>query len=110
MLMLDQDGRVVSVISGNLFAVVSGTIVTPPLLAGGVMGTRRQLLIDSWAPALGFDVEERAIRLAELEHADEIFYTNALVGLRPIARLADCSWEKHSVCEQLHGHYCGENF
>ena len=109
MLMLDQEGRVVSVVSGNLFVVTGGRIITPSLETCGIRGTRRQLVIEDWAPALGMHVEERAIDMAELRGADELFYTNSLLGLRPVAALESVRWHSHAVCEALHAIYMDEN-
>ena len=108
MLMLDQDNCVVSVISGNIFALYNRTLVTPPLQDNGVRGTRRQLLIERWATAVGLTVDVRKIDIDQLLLADEVFYTNALVGLRPIAALEERCWPSHPVCESLHACYRGE--
>jgi 4-amino-4-deoxychorismate lyase len=109
LLMLDQNAFAVSVISGNVFAVVAGDILTPTLQSCGVRGTRRQLLIDRWAPALGIQVAERNISAEQLEQAEELFFTNSLLGLCPVASLGSGRWSSNPVCEALHALYCGEN-
>ena len=101
MLMLDATDNVVSVISGNLFAVVRGRIVTPRLQSCGVRGTRRALLIDRWAAKIGMPVDQQAFGIDLLQRAEELFYCNALLGLRPIAAAAGCSWPEHPVCRVL---------
>jgi 4-amino-4-deoxychorismate lyase len=92
MVMLDSDGDVISVISGNLFVVRAGEVITPLLTRSGVRGTRRHLLIHDWAPALGIKVLEQRVEISTLADSDEIFYTNSLVGLRPVAGFADTEW------------------
>ncbi len=109
LLVLDQNACVASVISGNIFAVVGGSLVTPTLQSCGVRGTRRQLLIERWAPALGMQVTEQNISIEQLEHAKELFYTNSLLGLCPVASLGAGHWSANPVCEALHALYCGEN-
>ena len=109
MLMLGQDNRPVSVISGNVFAVLQGKILTPKLQSCGVRGTRRQLLIDSWAPRLGLATEEIEISRSLLAEADELFYSNSLLGLCPIGSLDDRQWPSNPVCEALHDIYRSEN-
>jgi 4-amino-4-deoxychorismate lyase len=109
MVMTDSSDHAVSVISGNLFAVANGRIITPALKDSGVSGTRRQLLIDSWAPTLGIAVEEGSLSVAALKQADELFYTNALVGLRPVNRFQSQRWSSYPVCTALHRVYTGEN-
>lgn len=105
LLVLDQSGRPVSVGSGNLFLARGGCLYTPPLDRCGIAGTRRRAVLERWAPRLGLEARERRIGLAELEQADEIFYCNALVGLRPVARFRDRLWRQHSLCLALFEQY-----
>jgi 4-amino-4-deoxychorismate lyase len=100
-LMLDQMDHLVSVIAGNLFLVTQGEVLTPVLDHCGVAGTRRSLIIDRWAPSIGLKVRETRLTLADLPHAQEVFYSNSLLTVRPIARVGDRSWRDHSVCEAL---------
>jgi 4-amino-4-deoxychorismate lyase len=109
MLMLDQQAMVASVISGNIFAVIDGAILTPPLQNCGVRGTRRALVIDDWALRLGMKVQERNLDVAQLQRSDELFYTNSLVGLRAVASLAQRHWNAHPVCGALHDIYTGDS-
>ena len=104
-LMLGQAGNVVSVTSGNLFVVAGKEILTPALDECGIAGTRRQLVMQNWAPALGYEVRETRLDLSMLENADEVFYSNSLWGLRPIAGMGDLRWDTHAVCADLHRHY-----
>ena len=100
--MLDQDGRVISVTAGNLFIVRDGTLYTPVLDRCGIAGTRRRLILERWAPALGLPVGEARIGLDELDSAEEVFYCNSVVGPRPVACLGDRRWRNHAVCEAVH--------
>jgi 4-amino-4-deoxychorismate lyase len=104
-LMLDQDGEAISVTTGNLFAVSAGVLLTPPLRRCGIAGTRRARLLASWAPAIGVPAQERALSVAELRDAEEVFYCNSLVGLRPVGALTGRCWDSHPVCEALHQRY-----
>ena len=108
MLMLDDKEQAVCVISGNLFAVLGGRIVTPPIERCGVLGTRRALLIERWAPEMGMAVDEQFIDSATMEQADELFYTNALVGLCPVGSTDTRSWRGNPVCEALHAIYSSD--
>lgn len=103
--MLDQTGRVISVVAGNLFVVSGGEILTPELKNCGIHGTRRDLVMRRWAPKLELIVRECELGIAELEAADEVFYSNALVGLRPVARFGRRRWSAHTVCEALYRQY-----
>lgn len=102
---LGQDGAVCSLSAANLFAVIDGELVTPPLVASGVAGTRRRLVIEQLAPALGLVAEERVLQPPDLLLADELFYCNSLRGLQPVGRLEGRHWSEHPVCRALHGQY-----
>ena len=106
--MLDQTGRVISVVAGNLFVVSGREILTPELRNCGIHGTRRDLVMRRWAPSLGLVVRECELSTGQLESADEAFYTNSLVGLRPVARFGRRRWSAHTVCEALYRQYRGE--
>lgn len=103
--MLDQQGAVISVVAGNLFLVMDGRLLTAPLDRCGIAGTRRELVMRRWAPALGLVVAEETLGTELLERADEVFYSNSLVGLRPVARFGQRAWTSHAVCEALHRQY-----
>lgn len=99
--MLDQAGRLISVIAGNIFVVHNGALLTPRLDDCGVAGTRRRLIIERWAPSIGLNVQEANLSLSDLQVADEVFYSNSLQTVRPIARVAHQRWNNHNVCEAL---------
>ncbi len=104
-LMLGQSGHLVSVTSGNLFLVFDDQIHTPRLDDCGIAGTRRQLVIDRWAPAAGYRVNEAVLDESALQAAREVFISNSLWGLRPVGRLAELRWDRHDVCRDLQRQY-----
>ena len=106
--MLDQQGYPVSLVAGNLFAVCDGQLLTPPLHGCGIAGTRRELVMRRWAPALGLAVREEFMTVDQLERAQEIFYSNSLLGLRPVASFGERIWNEHPVCAALHRLYRDE--
>ncbi len=99
--MLDQEERVVSVVAGNLFAVSAGRLLTPSLDGCGISGTRRQLVLQHWAPAVGLAVEEAELTVSDLAAADGLFFSNSLLPLRPVAQLGDRRWASCEACEAL---------
>ena len=103
--MLDQNARVISVVAGNLFVVTDGEILTPRLEHCGIRGTRRDLVMRCWAPAAGLAVRESDIGIEQLQEADEAFYSNSLVGLRPVASFGRQRWSTHPTCDALYRHY-----
>ena len=106
--LLDQSGNVVSAIAGNLFVLRDEALITPPLTHCGVAGTRRRLIMETLAPAVGIDVLQQVVSLPELESAQEVFYCNSLQGMRPVSSLGDRQWENHPVCEALFEQYLRE--
>lgn len=106
--LLDHSGRVVSVAAGNLFFVVGKELVTPPLAACPIHGTRRRLVIEQLAPALGLDIREARVESEFFSSCDEVFFTNSLQGLRPVKTLGSASWETYPVCEALFEQYLRE--
>lgn len=87
-LLCDPSGHVVCATAANLFAVIDGRLVTPDVSHAGVAGVARGVLLDD--PALGALV--RPIAREALESADELFLSNALAGVRPVARLGTRRW------------------
>ena len=67
----------------NVFAVIDGLVVTPPLSAGCLAGVTRALVIE-W-----YDVHERDLTMAELATADEVFLTSTTRDVQGLTRLDD---------------------
>ncbi len=67
----------------NIFLVLDGRLVTPPLSAGCLAGITRGLVVES----SGVDVEERDVPFEALLRADEAFLTSALRDVQPIAKV-----------------------
>ena len=82
-LLVDADGYVLEAGRANIFAVIDGGLVTPPVDGRILPGTARAatLLIaaDEEIPA-----QERPLTLTELREADEVFLTSSVKGLRPV--------------------------
>jgi 4-amino-4-deoxychorismate lyase len=85
-LVLDTSGFVVGGITCNVFMVRGSEIATPSLTRCGVRGVMRRAVLESASQAT-MSAVERDLTLADLEQADEIFMTNALFGIWPVARL-----------------------
>lgn len=74
-IMLNIDGYVSECTGDNVFMVKGGQIITPPTEAGMLHGVTRQFVIDTIAPACGFKVQQKMMKLPELLAADEVFLT-----------------------------------
>ena len=79
-LLLDTAGLVVGGTMCNVFLVSGGAIVTPPVDRAGVAGVLRGIVLRECA-TLGLHAGIRAVAAAELASADEIFVTNARIGV-----------------------------
>ena len=99
-LMLDSSDRVVSGTTSNVFAIANGRIVTPDLSRCGIKGVMRRAVIAA-AHELGLPIAEVTLSRAALQQADEIFVTNALVGIWPVAHFDDCRYSIGPVTQRL---------
>ncbi len=85
-LMFSSAGRLISGTMSNVFLVQRDGLATPRLDACGVAGVMRATVLEA-AAAAGIPAAEAALGAAELEQAEEIFLTNALIGVRPVREL-----------------------
>jgi branched-subunit amino acid aminotransferase/4-amino-4-deoxychorismate lyase len=85
-LLADEAGGIVEGAISNVFWVSAGALATPAVSSGLLPGIVRAKVL-ALARAGGFAVAERILPRAELAGAGEIFLTNSLVGIRPVAWL-----------------------
>jgi len=85
-LMRDSHGRIVGGTMTNLFAVRGRTLLTPSIEDCGVRGIMRAVVIDA-ARGSGISVVEVGLSADDLAQADELFLTNALIGVWPVRLL-----------------------
>ena len=85
-LMFSSSGALVSGTMSNVFLVRGSKILTPRIDRCGVAGVMRELVLEL-AQAAAIAAEEGRLEAADLETADEIFLTNALIGIRPVREL-----------------------
>lgn len=85
-LLVDPQGAALEGARSNLFLVREGELVTPPLSSGVLPGVARGKVIEL-AKDAGIAVREAVIAPGSLREGDELFLTNALWGVRPVAAL-----------------------
>lgn len=85
-LMCDGDGHVICGTRSNVFWIRSGTVRTPHVDRCGVAGVMRERVLEQ-AAALGLAVQQVVAPRLELDEAEEIFITNALIGIWPLRQL-----------------------
>jgi 4-amino-4-deoxychorismate lyase len=95
-LMCDGEDRVVSAISGNLFALVGGRWLTPSVARCGIAGIARDWLL---ANVPGAQVAE--LSAAEVSHASALFVCNSVRGILPVARLGMREWPRDEAVAPL---------
>lgn len=87
-LILNSRGNICEASSSNIFMVQKGILYTPALSEGCVAGVKRRELVGN-LPSLGFRVEEAMISPESLPEMEEVFLTNAIRGIRPVACIDD---------------------
>jgi len=79
-LLQDADGNIVCGTMTNVFVGRDGRFVTPKLDRCGVAGVMRRWILES-ADSVGVKISEGRVRIDDLLAADEIFLSNAVIGI-----------------------------
>ncbi len=101
-LLLNQKKEVVEALNGNLFLVNGTQIKTPPIASGCLNGIIRKHLITIIHTIEAYTLVEETISPFELQKADELFITNAIVGVLPISKYRKKTYE-NTVSKNLIG-------
>lgn len=102
-LLLDASGFVASGTTSNVFIVSGARLATPSLVRCGIKGVMRRVVLEA-ARALGLDAEERDISPDELLGSDEVFVTNSLFGIWPVASVDGRRFAVGPLTERLMKH------
>lgn len=86
-IMLNLDGHVAECTGDNIFIVKNKRILTPPKDAGILHGITRQFVLDTVAPALGYAVNEKMMKLDEVLAADEVFLTGTAAEIIGVSQI-----------------------
>lgn len=81
-ILLNAAGRLAETAVANLFVVIDGRLMTPPVAEGALPGVMRAEILAT------ADAEERPLEPEVLAQASEAFVTNSL-GLRPLVSVDD---------------------
>jgi branched-chain amino acid aminotransferase len=87
-IVLNQYGRIADATIANVFIIKNDEIYTPPLSEGCVAGVVRRFLLQK-LPMHGFNIQEKPLTIADLLGADEVFFTNAVRGVRFVKKFRD---------------------
>ncbi|MGG7036341.1 MAG: aminotransferase class IV, partial [Flavobacterium sp.] len=85
-LLINEDKNVVEAISGNLFMLKDGQLITPSLSQGCMNGIMRRQILKLAKGIDGLEVVESEISPFDLQKADELFITNVIIGIQPITK------------------------
>ena len=80
-LLLNTAGYVCEGTGSNVFAVIDGQVVTPPLASGCLAGVTRELVLE-WCGGVEIDVTPE-----DLRRASEVFVTSSTRDVHPVDRL-----------------------
>lgn len=92
--LINENKSVLEVTNGNVFLVKGNLIKTPPLSNGCLNGVIRKQLIEILEKSEDYTLKEEPITPFELQRADEIFYTNAVQGIKSITKYRKKSYTK----------------
>lgn len=99
---LDIQNYVIETTMANLFWVKEGVLFTPQLTTAGVAGVMRRAVLTAAEKAL-IKVEVGRYMLSEVLAADEIFITNSLLGVAPVAEIDACKFKLGNMTKQIQG-------
>lgn len=84
--MLDTEDRLVCGTMSNLYLLSGSDLLTPSLARCGVKGVMRKH-VQKAAATLGLQWQESDLRMEDALNADEMYFSNALIGLWPVREL-----------------------
>lgn len=82
-LFLNTKGQVAEGATSNIFAVIDGEVVTPPVSCGLLPGVMRDFVLRVTG------AKERPLMPEDLMQADEVFSTNSLMGAMPVRSIEE---------------------
>ena len=85
-LLLNEHGNVTECTAANVYMVKGGTLITPPLSAGGLGGVSRLVILET-ARQAGIPTVERDFKLEELYQSDEIFISSTTRQVQAISQI-----------------------
>ena len=96
---LNTKGEICEGTTTNIFFVSKDKIVTPPVSSGLLNGVLRQHIMKI------SNVEERIIRPENIIEFTEIFLTNSLLGVMPVKRFGEHTFNSRNITNKLIAEY-----
>ncbi|HLF53524.1 aminotransferase class IV [Flavobacterium sp.] len=85
-LLLNDSKNVIEALQGNIFMLLDGKLITPPVSEGCLNGVMRKQIIVLAKKIANLEVVEEPISPFDLQKADELFITNVIKGIQPITK------------------------
>jgi 4-amino-4-deoxychorismate lyase len=104
--MRNAAGHLVSGAMTNLFLVSHGQVRTPRVDRAGVAGILRQIVLRE-CPVLGLEAEQCELTETDLQAANEMFITNARIGVVPVQRVGEHRFTMNAVARRIAAHIEG---
>ncbi len=95
----DDQGNLIEGTCTNLFIVSDKKLITPILDNSGVEGVMKRFVIDKLCEEVSLDCREAVVK--SFDRADEVFITNALVGIVPVVSVNNKEFPVGSVTRSL---------
>jgi len=102
-LLLDTSGNLVCGSMSNVFLVRASHVTTPRIDRCGVAGVIRGIVMRE-CDVLGIATTETRLSLEDLFAADEVFITNARIGVVPVRRVGEHSFGMNTLTLRLAAH------
>jgi len=83
-ILINEKKHIVEATNGNIFLIKENIIKTPALSEGAIKGIARKKIIEIINELPDFELIETEISPFELQKADEVFITNAIVGIQSV--------------------------
>jgi 4-amino-4-deoxychorismate lyase len=99
-LLYSSGGALISGTMTNVFIVKEGVLCTPRLDRCGVAGVMRRTVL-GLAAQLGIAAREEPLTQADVQGAEEMFLTNALIGIHPVRELDGRPLARHALTARL---------
>jgi len=85
-LLLNDEKNVVEALQGNIFMLMDGKLITPPVTDGCLNGILRKKIISLAKSIENIEMVEASISPFDLQKAEELFITNVIKGIQPITK------------------------
>ncbi|MCG2610541.1 aminotransferase class IV [Flavobacterium sp. SM15] len=100
-LVMNDSKNVVEALQGNLFMLMNGKLITPPLSEGCLNGIMRKQILAITRKIEGLEVVEASISPFDLQKADELFITNTIKGIQPVTKYRKKGYKNEFASEVL---------